>query len=956
MKKLSFKSLLLMAALGVTSVMSAQMPGQAPAAPVDSAVITGKLDNGLTYYIRHNDSPKGQADFYIAQKVGSVLEEENQRGLAHFLEHMCFNGTEHFPGNSMVDWLESIGVRFGHNLNAYTSVDETVYNINNVPVARKSVQDSCLIILHDWACALTLDPEEINKERGVIHEEWRRSMAGEMRVIEKLMPVIYPDCRYGERLPIGLMSVVDNFEPQVLVDYYKTWYRPDQQGIIVVGDIDPEYIESKIKEIFGSIKMPENAKEREYFEVEDTDGTIYAIGADPECRSASFALMFKCDPLLPRAMRNSMYYYSVEYMRDIVVSMLNKRLEEAALAPDADFAGAGVELGHFFVAPTKEALTINGASKGNDILPAVKSVYREVLRAVRGGFTISELERARAEFLSDIERKYNDRDKTESITYAQQYVRSFIDNNPIAGIAKEYEIYNQIAPLIDVNAINSFLPSIVTDDNRVFMAIIPENEKFVIPTEAQVKEAIESVDAEEIEPYKDEVKSEPLIPALPAVGSVVAERHLDEMDATEWTLSNGIKVIVKPTEFKNDEITFTADAKGGTSVIDDSLASSVVLLPMGISQHGLGDYSYSDLSKYLQGTQVSLDFTFETYMREAEGKTTVKDLTKLMELIYMNFTAFTISEDEFNATRNMLKGVLSNQETTPNYIFSEKLLQTIYNSPKRQMLSTKVIDEASREATLDIVRKMLAAPTDFTFVFAGNIDLATLKPLVEQYIATIPVDASASLTNTSWVAGLEPVKGTETNTFTTKMQTPQSYAFVGVFGQLPYSTKNKVLTAITCQILSNRLLKKIREEMGATYSIQMMGDISRVGEINTVLQTAFPFKPETKAEVLTAIHDIIYSMEDSVSTEELTPAREYVIKNISNDIEDNGYWSGAIAASTVNGKFIATEISDTAKAITVDDVKAFMKELLDQNNYRVVILDPEAAEAPEAANAEANAE
>ena len=943
MKKLNFKNLLLMAALGVAPVMLAQMPGEVPAAPVDSAVITGKLDNGLTYYIRHNDTPKGQADFYIAQKVGSVLEEESQRGLAHFLEHMCFNGTEHFPGNSMVDWLESVGVRFGHNLNAYTDVDETVYNINNVPVARKSVQDSCLLILHDWACALTLDPEELDKERGVIHEEWRQSMVGEMRVIEKLLPTVYPDCRYGERLPIGLMSVVDNFEPQVLVDYYKTWYRPDQQGIIVVGDIDPAYIESKIKEYFSPIKMSENAKEREYFEVEDTDGAIYAIGADPECRNASFMLMFKCDPLLPRAMRNSMYYYSVEYMRDIVVSMLNKRLEEAAIAPDADFAGADVELSRFFIAPTKEALTIGGAPKGNDILPAVKSIYREVLRAVRGGFTISELERARAEFLSDIERKYNNRDNTESMTYAKEYVRSFIDNKPIAGITKEYEIYNQIAPMIDVNAINSFLPSIVTDDNRVFVAMIPENEKFIVPTETQVKEAIESVDEEEIEPYKDEVKSEPLIPALPVAGSVVSEKALGEMGATEWTLSNGIKVIVKPTNFKNDEIAFTADAKGGTSVIGDDLASSVIFLPMGISQHGLGDYSYSDLSKYLQGTQVSLNFTFDTYIREAEGKTTIKDLTKLMELIYMNFTAFTISEDEFNATRNMLKGVLSNQETTPNYIFSDKLMQTIYKSPKRKMLSTKVIDEASREATIDIVKKMLANPTDFTFVFSGNIDLATFKPLVEQYIATIPVDTSASLTASSWVADLEPVKGTETNTFTTKMQTPQSYAFIGIFGQLPYSTKNKVLTAITGQILSNRLLKKIREEMGATYSIQMMGDQSRVGEINTVLQTAFPFKPETKEEVLDAIHDIIYSMEDNVSAEELTPAREYVIKNISKDIEDNSYWAGSIAASTINGKFIATEIGDTAKAITCDDVKSFMKDLLKQNNYRVVILDPEAA-------------
>lgn len=770
-------------------------------------------------------------------------------------------------------------------------------------------------------------------------------MVGEMRVLEKLLPTIYPDCRYGERLPIGLMSVVDNFEPKALVDYYHTWYRPDQQGIIVVGDIDPAYIESKIKEYFSPIKMPENAKEREYFEVEDTDGTIYAIGSDPECRNASFALMFKCDPLLPREMRNSMYYYSIEYMRDIIVAMLNNRLEEAALAPDADFAGASAELGRFFISPTKEALTLTGAPKGNDILPAVKDVYREVLRAVRGGFTISELERARANFLSALERRYNDRDKAESTKYAKEYVRSFIDNNPIAGVAKEYEIYNQIAPMINIDAINTFLPSVVTDDNRVFMALIPENENFTVPTEAQVEEAIASVDAEEIEPYKDEVKSEPLIPALPAPGKVVAEKTLGELGATEWTLSNGIKVIVKPTDFKNDEIAFSADAKGGTSAIDDAMASSVVFLPYGISQHGLGDYSYSDLSKYLQGSQVSLNVTFDAYIREAEGKTTVKDLTKLMELIYMNFTAFTISEDEFAATQNMLKGVFSNQEKTPNYIFSEKLMQTLFSSPKRKMLSTAVINEASREATLDIVRKMFGNPADFTFVFSGNIDVDTFKPLVEQYIATIPVDASASLTGSPLVAGMEPAKGSATDTFTTKMQTPQSFAFIGVFGDMPYSTKNKVLTQIAGQILSNRLLKKIREEMGATYSIQMVGDQSRVGLMNTMLQTAFPFKSETKDEVLAEIHSIIYDLEDNVSAEELTPAREYVIKNATQNLEDNAYWAGAIAASTINGTFIANEIVDTAKAITCDDVKAFMKSLLDQNNYRVVILDPEAEEA-----------
>ena len=335
------KSVLLLAAGLIAFPMKAQMPQQLPPLPVDSAVTVGKLDNGLTYYIRHNNTPKGQVDFYIAQKVGSILEEENQRGLAHFLEHMCFNGTDNFPGNSLIDWLESVGVKFGHNLNAYTSVDETVYRINNVPATRKEVVDSCLLILHDWACALTLDPDEIDSERKVIHEEWRQSMAGEMRVLEKLLPEVYPDNRYGHRLPIGTMDVVDNFPYQALIDYYHTWYRPDQQGIIVVGDIDPAYIESKIKEYFSPIKMPDSPKERVYFPVDDNPGTIIAVGADPEVRNSQIMMMFKTEPMLPKEFRNTQAFFPVEYLKSMVTSMLNSRLSELAKSPASDFTRPG---------------------------------------------------------------------------------------------------------------------------------------------------------------------------------------------------------------------------------------------------------------------------------------------------------------------------------------------------------------------------------------------------------------------------------------------------------------------------------------------------------------------------------------------------------------------------------------------------------------------------------------
>lgn len=944
MKKLFRRGLLLAAGLMTLGIAKAQMPQQMPPVPVDSAVTVGKLDNGLTYYIRHNNTPKGQVDFFIAQKVGSILEEENQRGLAHFLEHMCFNGSENFPGNSLISWLESVGVKFGYNLNAYTSIDETVYRINNVPAARNSVVDSCLLVLHDWACALTLDPKEIDSERKVIHEEWRQSMVGEMRVIEKLLPTIYPEDRYGHRLPIGTMEVVDNFPYQALVDYYHTWYRPDQQGIIVVGDIDPAYVEAKIKEYFAPIKMPENAKERVYYPVEDTPGTIYAVGTDPEVGSSQFMLCFKTDPMLPKEYRNTQAFFPVEYLKRMVTSMLQGRLNELAKKADCDFTQPRTNIGDFFISSTKDALTVEGNGKGNDVVPAIKSVYRELLRASRGGFTVGEYERARAEFLSRIEKLYENRNNTESTTYGNEYVRSFIDNSPIPGIKTEYEIYKQIAPMIPLEAINQFMQQLVSEDNRVFIIMLPENDATIVPTEDALQKAIESIDEEEIEPYKDEMKAEPLIPSLPAPGKIVSETELPQWGATEWTLSNGAKVIVKQTKFKDNQIVFNAYAKGGTSTVGDDKAASVIFLPFAMNSHGLGDYTSTDVQKYLQGKQVSLDIAFDDYNRMVSGETTVKDLPTLMELIYMGFSAFEITPDEFTASQNMIKGALSNQESTPNFIFSKKLTDVLFKSPKHKMITSAVADAANREQTLEIVHTMLADASDFTFVFSGNIDPATLRPLVEQYIATLPGGQKSKLDKVEWNTDLEPVLGNATDQFTTKMETPQTFVFIGVFGTMPYDQRNKVLASISGQILSNRLLKKVREEMGAVYSIGMQGDMDRLSKVNTVLQTGFPMKPEMKDETLTVIHDLITSMTENVTEDELKPVKEYMAKNATSSLEDNEAWAGSIAGWSLNGVDTFNGRLELVNSITPKDVQDFMRQLIKQDNYRVIVLDPETAE------------
>ena len=910
--------------------------------PVDTAVRIGKLPNGLTYYIRHNEYPKGQADFYIAQNVGSILEEDNQRGLAHFLEHMCFNGTTNFPDNQLREWLESIGVKFGANLNAYTGVDETVYNINNVPVARESVQDSCLLILHDWANDLTLDPKEIDKERGVIHEEWRRSMQGQMRIIEKLLPIVYPTSKYGHRLPIGTMEVVDNFAPQALRDYYEKWYRPDQQAVVVVGDIDVDRIEGKIKEMFSSIEMPENAAERKYEPVPDHKGTIYAIGSDPEQKTLIGQLMFISDPL-PKEMKNTPMYYAQSYIEGMIGAMINNRLSEISSKPDAPFAGAGVNFGGFFLSSkVKDALTASAVAKGNDIIEPLKAVYREVLRAQRGGFTQSEYERARNEYISSIERVYNNRNTRENGTFVSEYVGNFKDGDPIPGIEAEWPLIQQIAMSIPVQVINQTMSQAITPDNRVLMVLCPEAEGMTNPTEQQLANALASVDAETIEAFVDEVKSEPLIPSDPVAGTVTSTVNNEKWGTTEWTLSNGAKVIIKSTKFKEDEILFTAYANGGYADYSADYDNSLMFLPIAMQAYGLGSYTNTDLSKYTAGKQASLYISFSNYSRSMGGSATPKDLPTLMEMVYMGFKDIEFTEDEFAALQKAYSGVLANQEKSPEYIFQKSLLSTLYDSPRSQAINSSIIEKASRSQILEVAHAMTANAADWTFIFVGNVDPATLRPMVEKYIASLTGDEKTAVKKVkSYNPAFFMKGGDKTDTFSTPMSTPQTHVAIIEKGDMEFTPKNSLLASIAGQIMTNRLIKTVREDMGAVYSIGASGQLDRTGLSPASLMTSFPMKPEMKDEVLPFIKGEFKAMETNVTPDELNPIKEYMVKVFTENREKNPAWRSAILGTLANGVDTFNGNVDTVNSITVQDVMDFMKALNAQNNYRVVILDPE---------------
>lgn len=940
MKKKFFKGLLsLLFVLSAGISASAQMA--APPLPADTAVRIGKLDNGITYYIRHNESPKGQADFFIAQKVGSILENDNQRGLAHFLEHMCFNGTENFPGNSLIDWLETVGVKFGQNLNAYTGMDETVYNISSVPVDRTGVQDSCLLILHDWADGLLLDPEEIDKERGVIHQEWRRSNVGQMRILEELLPIVYPNNPYGVRLPIGTMEVVDNFPPQALRDYYETWYRPDNQAIIVVGDIDPDYIENKIVEIFSPIKMPENAPERFRPQVADNEGTIYAIGKDKEQKSAilMFALKQK-EQLMPDEIKATTAYYPVQYLYTMVETMLNNRINEVAKKPDAKFASGSADIGEFFVSPTKDAVSIQVVAKGDDILPGLQEVYAELLRAAQHGFTVGEYERAKAEYLSRMERMYDQRAKRENTSYAREYAANFTQKEPAPGIEFEFEMAKQLTQLMPLEAINQLLPNLIdSQDNRVVIGMFPENDTFRIPTEEQIAQTIAATESMPLEAYKDEMKDTPLIPELPAPVAAQSKTYDEATGVTTLTYPNGLTVLVKPTKFKENEIIMEGMAKGGYSTTTPEEAASIIFMPYAMMTHGLGDYNNLDLQKYLQGKQAAVGLQFDAYSTAIEGNTTTKDLPTLMELVYMTFKDFQITEDEFASIQARIASILGNQEVDPQYIWQKELAASLYKAAAKQAISTEIINKADRETTLNIIHNMMAHPGRFTLAFVGDIDMDTFVPLADQYLGSLTAPRSMPV---QYVVNpdFEFTTGGAKTEKTTAMQTPQTYVAITASAAMPYTSKSRTETSIAAQILSNRLLKKIREEMGAVYSIGAGASMSRLGDQNVIMQIPFPMDPDKRDIVLDEINSILTNMSNEVTAEELDPIKEFMVKSAKENLEKNDAWAGFLAAQTLNGVDTFTDAIATIQSITPADISSFMKALLDAGNLRVFTLDP----------------
>lgn len=927
MKKHSFKrtAVAVLFIGGIATAFAQQMPP----VPTDPNVRIGKLENGLTYYIRHNELPEKQADFYIAQKVGSILEEDNQRGLAHFLEHMCFNGTTHFPGNLLREYLESIGVKFGANLNAYTSVDETVYNIDNVPVIRDGIVDSCLLILHDWANDLTLDPKEIDKERGVIHEEWRTRTGAMMRMYEEVFPVIYKDSKYAYRLPIGTMEVVDNFPYQALRDYYEKWYRPDQQGIIVVGDINVDSVENKIKKMFSPIEMPANAAERQYFPVPDNDEPIIAVAKDKEQQVPIVYLMHKHDAV-PNDQKNSMSYLVMNYMISSIESMLNSRLNELTQQANPPFIEAGVGDGDFIVAKTKDAFIAYAAAKEDGILLTTETLMRELERVRQFGFTASEYARAKADYLRGLESAYNERNKQRNNAYVNQYVRNFIDNEPIPGIENEYAIMNQIVPNIPVDAINQVMKQLITEKNVVLSVFCPEKEGMKYPTEAELKAVLDKVKAEKLTAYVDKVSDEPLMKDKPQAGKVVKTEQ-GMFGSTILTLSNGVRVILKPTDFKADEVRMKAFSPGGTSLFDDKDILQFTLISQIASLGGLGNFNSVDLDKVLAGKMASADAQVNSLTEGLSGSCSPKDLETMLQLTYLRFTAPRMDQEAFTSFITRNKAALANQEADPMTAFSDSINVALYNHhPRALSIKADMLDKIDYNKVMELYKNRFADASDFTFILVGNIDEKTATPLIEQYLGALPsIKRDEHFRDTK----MDIRKGMYENNFTKDLETPKASVLMLYSGNCKYDLKNNLQMSMLGQLLNMVYLRTVREDAGGTYGVSCSGRLSKYPTEKGIFQAYFDTDPNRREEMMNLISKGIEEfIANGPVSEDLSKVKEYMLKTYKQNQKENNYWMGILSTYYWENLDMNTGYEETVNAITGDDLKAFAKAFFGQKN------------------------
>ncbi len=930
-----------------SSVASAQAPATATPQtaaltqqiPLDPTITTGKLPNGLQYFIRTTKRPEKRAELRLVVDVGSIVEDADQQGLAHFVEHMAFNGTKHFPKQETVAFLESLGMRFGPSINASTSFDETVYMLQ-VPTAKPEVMDRAFLILEDWAHGQSFDPVEIDKERGVIKEEWRIRRGAGARMQDQQLPVLLKGSRYAERIPIGTMEVIDNFKHDRLKKFYTDWYRPDLMTVIAVGDFDPAAVEKMIRSHFESIPAVKGMKPRPSFPVPDHPGTLYAIATDKEATSASISVYSKIDARDPRTVGA----YREQIVERLYATMMGARFSELAQKPDAPIVGAGGGRGGFV--RSKDVVTLGAGVKGDAIEKAFEALFTEAERAGRFGFTPGELERVKVNMLTGLERAVKEKENTTAAAIAGELVRHVTDQEPVPGIVYEYELHRRFLPEITLAEVNALAKTWVPDRNRVITVSAPEKPGFTVPDESKLSSVVASMAAKSITAYVDTVDASPLLEPLPAPGSITKVTTKDAYGITEWQLSNGVKVVLKPTDFREDEILFRATSFGGSSLASEadyvpaSSASAVV------GAGGIGRLSAIDLRKKMTGKAATATAFITEYEEGLNGSSSKKDVETMFQLIHLRFTQPRSDPAAFGAFQGQMKSGLANQRSNPAFLFNEALVTALrQNHPRARPLTLESVDQLNLDKSMAFYKDRFADAGDFTFVFVGSFNPDELKPLVERYLASLPTTGRKE----SWKdTGIRYAKGVVEKRVDKGLE-PQSRVAIVFTGPFTQSQTERVAIRAMAEVLQSRLHETLRESLGGTYGVTTAPGYLQIPVPEFSVNISFSCAPERTEELIKAALQQVELLKSAGPTEkQLSDAKEKLLRDLETNRKQNNYLLAQLSIRYQYGEDLAAlfTLEEFYNKPTPAAIQDAAKQYLNPANMVKVTLFPEKKSLP----------
>ena len=902
--------------------------------PVDPDVKVGRFDNGLRYYIRVNKEPEQRAELRLVVNAGSILEDDDQQGLAHFVEHMAFNGTKNFPKQELVSFMESIGMRFGPSVNAYTSFDETVYMLQ-VPTDRAGVMEKAFQILQDWAQHVSFDADEIDKERGVIMEEWRLGRGAGARMMDKQFPTLLKDSRYAQRLPIGKPEVLQKFPHARLKQFYADWYRPDLMAVIAVGDFDQAAIEALIRKHFGSMTMPASPRPRPVPPVPDHPGTLYAVATDKEATSTNLTIYSKM------ALRDptSVGAYRQQLVECVFGGMLSLRFSELAQKPDAPFIGAGAMRGVFV--RSKEASLLNAMVKDGGVERGLQALFTETERVARHGFTSTELDRQKTNMLRSYERMVAEKDNRQSSGLAAEYARAFTTREPIPGLLYESELAKRFIPEITLTEVNALAREWAPDGNRVVVISAPEKDGAAIPDQQKLAAIIKGVESSKIEPYADTVGNAPLLDPLPAPGKVASSSAKPQFGITEWQLSNGVRVVLKPTTFREDEILFRAFSPGGTSLASDADFTAAITATLVVGQGGLGEFRAIDLPKVLAGKVASVQPYIEGEYEGMGGSASKKDLETMFQLLHLWFTKPRRDEEQFGVVTTQLKALYANQANQPAFALEQERAKTLYqNHFRARPFTAERVDEMSLDKSMAFFRSRFADASDFTFVFVGTFDIEGIRPLVERYVASLP---STNRKETWKDIDIRIPRGVITKRVEKGIE-PKSTTNIVFSGAFPYNQEQRVGIRAMAQVLETRLREILREDLGGTYSVGVTASYSKVPREEYSVTISFGSAPDRADALAARVLEEIAKLRDGGPTEkQVSDVREAMTRENQTNMQLNGYLVGQIAAKYQIGEPLDTLFALTPffDKLSVASIQAAAKTYLDLNNYVKLALFPE---------------